>query len=208
VDDTGKVLTATKRETRWIELLTRAGDPGTNILSKPTAFVSQTGRLEAASLAHAKQCALSVGGSERPIGCDVTRIVNELRSRGVDAETRDHLVLISRRNSPLQLRSVPGRPESNILNRGLEWKCSGWVLLHQPYVPDVCFDWPMLQQSWLGLLVTWMLLSLGAPFWYDALKDMLKLRSTLASKEEAARNDRQKDTSSPRRPSRTVPGRR
>ncbi len=69
----------------------------------------------------------------------------------------------------------------------LETSCSGVI----------CFDWGMLQKSWLGLLVTWMLLSLGAPFWYDLLKDTLKLRSTLASKEEAARNDRQKDTSKP-----------
>lgn len=200
VDDTGKVLTATNRETRLIELRTSAGDPGTNILSKPTA----TGRLETASLPDAKQCALSVGGSERFIGCDVTSVVNELRSRGVDAEARDHfvLVLISRRNPPLQLRSDPGRPESNILS-GLESNCSGRLLPPLPYVPDVCFDWSMLQQSWLGLLVTWMLLSLGAPFWYDALKDMLKLRSTLASKEEAARNDRQTDTSKLSKPSTT-----
>ena len=187
VDDTGRIFTATKHETRWIELLTKANDPGTNILSKPTIFVKNTGRLEKASLRHAKQCALSVKGTEYPVDCDVTKIVYELRSRGVDAETRDHLVLTSRRNSPLQLRSVPGRPETNMFTGALETSCSGVI----------CFDWGMLQKSWLGLLVTWMLLSLGAPFWYDLLKDTLKLRSTLASKEEAARNDRQKDTSKP-----------
>ena len=41
------------------------------------------------------------------------------------------------------------------------------------------------------MVLTWVLLSLGAPFWYDALKDLLKLRSTLAKKEEDARIDRQ-----------------
>jgi hypothetical protein len=30
---------------------------------------------------------------------------------------------------------------------------------------------------WSGLLLSWMLLSLGAPFWYDRLKDLLHLRS-------------------------------
>jgi hypothetical protein len=44
------------------------------------------------------------------------------------------------------------------------------------------------------VLLTWILLSLGAPFWYDALKDMLKLRSSLAKKEEDARIDRQTNT--------------
>jgi hypothetical protein len=112
--------------------------------------------------------------------------------------SRDALVLTSRRNPPLQLRQVSGHPETNLLEGELKWACSGWVLL--PLSDwfgwsNVCFDYPMLKQSWLGVLVTWMLLSLGAPFWYDALKDMLKLRSTLASKEEAARNERQKDTS-------------
>jgi hypothetical protein len=38
-------------------------------------------------------------------------------------------------------------------------------------------------------------LSLGAPFWYDALKDLLKLRSSLAKKDDDARKDRQ--TSNP-----------
>src|SRR5262249_14597667 len=128
-----------------------------------------------------------VNETEYPVDCDMTKIVNELRSRGVDAETRDHLVLTSRRNRPLQLRSVPGRPETNMFTGALERSGSG----------GICFDWDMLQQSWLGLLVTWMLLSLGAPFWYDLLKDTLKLRSTLASIEEDARTDRQKNRSKP-----------
>jgi hypothetical protein len=117
------------------------------------------------------------------------KIVNELRGRHVNAETRDQLVLISRRNLPLQLRSTPGKPDTNLLDSGVDLKCADVTLLNLPG-GDVCFDWSMVRQSWLGLLVTWMLLSLGAPFWYDALKDLLKLRSTLATKEEADRNDR------------------
>jgi hypothetical protein len=30
--------------------------------------------------------------------------------------------------------------------------------------------------QWVGLALSWMLLSLGAPFWYDRLKDLLHLR--------------------------------
>lgn len=43
-----------------------------------------------------------------------------------------------------------------------------------------------------GILFSWILLSLGAPFWYDLLKNSLNLRSTLARKEEKARDDRAK----------------
>jgi hypothetical protein len=94
------------------------------------------------------------------------------------------LVLTSRLLGPLQLRSTPGKPETNMLNAAAEWSCTG----------PVCFDRDLFQQSWRGVVLTWVLLSLGAPFWYDALKDLLKLRSTVAKKEEDARNDRQTDT--------------
>jgi hypothetical protein len=36
-----------------------------------------------------------------------------------------------------------------------------------------------------------MLLSLGAPFWYNALKDLVGLRPVLARKEQAHREQRQ-----------------
>lgn len=41
-----------------------------------------------------------------------------------------------------------------------------------------------------GILLSWVLLSLGTPFWYDALKNLLKFRSVLAQKEEKDRADR------------------
>lgn len=43
----------------------------------------------------------------------------------------------------------------------------------------------------LGLLVTALLLSLGAPFWYSALSRLLQLRSVLATKDDAQRRERQ-----------------
>jgi hypothetical protein len=96
----------------------------------------------------------------------------------------DDLVLTSRNLGTLQLRSTPGTPETNMLNAAPEWSCNG----------PVCFDSDLFAQSWRGVLLTWVLLSLGASFWYDALKDLLKLRSTVAKNEEAARIDRQTDT--------------
>jgi hypothetical protein len=43
----------------------------------------------------------------------------------------------------------------------------------------------------LGMLVTALLLSLGAPFWYSALGRLLQLRSVLAAKDDAQRTERQ-----------------
>jgi hypothetical protein len=89
----------------------------------------------------------------------------------------DALLLTSHRLGKLQLRWAPTRAETNILNEPerADWATVGWLL--QP-------------QLW-GILLTWILLSMGAPFWYDTLKDLLKLRSSLASKEEVQRKERQ-----------------
>ena len=51
------------------------------------------------------------------------------------------------------------------------------------------------QVSMLGMLLTALLLSLGAPFWYNALGRLLQLRSVLAEKEGAQRTERQLDAS-------------
>jgi hypothetical protein len=42
-----------------------------------------------------------------------------------------------------------------------------------------------------GIALSAMLLSLGAPFWYNALKDLVGLRPVLARKEQAHREQRQ-----------------
>ena len=47
-----------------------------------------------------------------------------------------------------------------------------------------------------GLALSVFLLSLGAPFWYNALKNLLKLRSVLANKDDTQRQARQGDSSS------------
>lgn len=52
-----------------------------------------------------------------------------------------------------------------------------------------------------GILLSWVLLTLGTPFWYDALKNLLKFRSVIAQKDDEDRKDRQRnDTALPRSP--------
>ncbi|MDD1623130.1 MAG: hypothetical protein LUQ11_16780 [Methylococcaceae bacterium] len=43
----------------------------------------------------------------------------------------------------------------------------------------------------IGILLSVVMVSLGAPFWYGALKNLLKLRSGLASKDDEQRRERQ-----------------
>jgi hypothetical protein len=55
-------------------------------------------------------------------------------------------------------------------------------------------DWPkrlMDVRKIPGMVLAVLLISLGAPFWYNALKDLLKLRSSLAGKDDAQRAQRQ-----------------
>lgn len=49
-----------------------------------------------------------------------------------------------------------------------------------------------------GMILSVLLLSLGAPFWYRMLKDLIRLRSLISSKDDAQRLERQ--TEQPKRP--------
>jgi len=44
-----------------------------------------------------------------------------------------------------------------------------------------------------GILLSAFLLSLGAPFWYNSLKTLLRMRSAIADKDDAQRVARQSD---------------
>jgi hypothetical protein len=48
-----------------------------------------------------------------------------------------------------------------------------------------------------GMLLTALLLSMGAPFWYTVLGRLLQLRSVLATKDDAQRAERQANTATP-----------
>jgi hypothetical protein len=58
-------------------------------------------------------------------------------------------------------------------------------------------DWPkrlMDVRKVPGMILSVLLISLGAPFWYNALKSLLKLRSALSEKDDAQRAQRQGTT--------------
>ncbi|HSS49343.1 MAG TPA: hypothetical protein VLX28_10385 [Thermoanaerobaculia bacterium] len=58
---------------------------------------------------------------------------------------------------------------------------SGFALIPSPYQPFWCDDWKGIA----GVLVTAAFLSLGAPFWFNALKTLSNLRPMVATKQDA-----------------------
>lgn len=56
---------------------------------------------------------------------------------------------------------------------------------------ETYYPWWNLWPRWKGIVLSWILLSLGAPFWYDVMKNLLKLRPSLATQEERERKERQ-----------------
>jgi hypothetical protein len=83
-------------------------------------------------------------------------------------------VLTSHRTGALQLRWESGSADSNVL--------SPPELVTTAHVPQ----WEDL----FGIALSWVLLSLGAPFWFDVLKNSLKLRPSAATEEETNRTQR------------------
>jgi hypothetical protein len=71
----------------------------------------------------------------------------------------------------------------NIPTSGRAW----WQAWWQSPAKDAPFRWPFL----LGVLLSAALLSLGAPFWYSTLANLLKMRSLIAQKDEGQRSERQ-----------------
>lgn len=128
---------------------------------------------------------LPVCASDREVGCVRATSTVRIATGGEGAAARglraapfraDELVLTSRRLGPLQLRYEAGRADTNILN--------GWIDYRWTAAPFLRSD------AFLGLLLSWVLLSLGAPFWFDALKNLLKLRPAAAVQEEKNRTER------------------
>lgn len=78
------------------------------------------------------------------------------------------------------------RQQLKVLSGGKIEGCAVTELLPPPINPLKSLD-RINEENAPGLLLTWFLLSLGAPFWYDALKNLIKLRPMLAGKEEKER---------------------
>jgi hypothetical protein len=64
------------------------------------------------------------------------------------------------------------------------------VMSQFPGESKLSFDAPKTLRSLAGVLLSVALMSLGAPFWFDMLKNLLKLRPAVAAKEEQERQDR------------------
>lgn len=121
------------------------------------------------------------------IQLDTIQLINQL---SIDNELRNSLVEKavdmgdSMEHTPEALTKLSGQDENDIkqlLQLGI---------LH---IPKSFQEW---YENWvvvnpLGILFSVVLLSLGAPFWYDSLKNLLKLRSALAGKDDQQRLDRQ-----------------
>jgi hypothetical protein len=60
-----------------------------------------------------------------------------------------------------------------------------WTDWKRRWDPD---NWPV---KVIGILLSAVLLSLGAPFWYNALQNLVRLRSVVASKDDQQRQERQ-----------------
>lgn len=59
------------------------------------------------------------------------------------------------------------------------------------------WTWDNWFQKLVGILLSTVLLGFGAPFWYNMLKNLLKLRSVVAAKDDDQRQDRQTVTTGP-----------
>jgi hypothetical protein len=58
----------------------------------------------------------------------------------------------------------------------------------------------------LGVVLSALLLSLGAPFWYNALKNLVRLRSIVAGKDDEQRQARQGPQAPPAAPAPSTVG--
>lgn len=121
------------------------------------------------------------------IQLDTIQLINRL---SIDTELRNSLVQqaveMGERveNTPATLNQLSGQNKEDIKQL---------LQLGIMTVPKSLAEW---QQNWasvspLGIAFTVMLLSLGAPFWYNALKNLLKLRSNLAQQDDLQRKERQ-----------------
>jgi len=90
-----------------------------------------------------------------------------------------------------ELSLLPAEPGISVGR--VEWRIFGLGPISLPMVKPVNpGNWP-----WPGLLLSWVLVSLGAPFWFDVMKNVMGLRSLLAQKDDKDREGRRAQQSEP-----------
>jgi hypothetical protein len=203
------VITALKPDVKEIRLLWNGEDPLSNVLND-TERVGRMWRVRAEELravtssinvtaAHARRSApvsveIKPGPSEGVTAASFVAAFNQAYEKAIAPSPRlraaefraDQLVITSKRLGPLELRYAAGKPETNILNTEGEHAYPILGLFGGSAGAGAIFG----ESASVGILLSWVLLSLGAPFWYDALKNLLKLRPTAAAVEERNRNNR------------------
>jgi hypothetical protein len=206
------VITALKPEVKEIRLLWNGEDPFSNVLND-TERVGRMWRARAEELravtsplkvtaAHVCRSApepffsveIKPGPSEGVNPASFVAAFNKAYAKATAPSPRlhaaefraDRLVITSKRRGPLELRYIGSKPETNILNSENEHTYPLLGLFGGSAGAGAIFG----ESAGVGILLSWVLLSLGAPFWYDALKNLLKLRPTAAAVEERNRNNR------------------
>jgi len=124
---------------------------------------------------------------------DTVRIINNL---WMNDSLRDRLIEMS--NNPAA--SISGNPGRDSISRNVQEDLARNVQSLKQLASSELFLLPasysVWWQSWNaakvpGVMLSALLLSLGAPFWYSALKTLLRLRALVADKDDAQRLTRQ-----------------
>jgi len=130
--------------------------------------------------------------------------VDEARALHADQEARRQAEAVAAGTAPVPVEAATTDPDE-IARRYRAFLAANGIIR----LPSSAGWWEGFRTaSFLGMLVTALLLSLGAPFWYSALGRLLQLRSVLAAKDDAQRRERQQSTDPPGGgPSPSAPGR-
>jgi hypothetical protein len=121
---------------------------------------------------------------------DTLALVNRLSA---DEKLRDALVdqaIEINKANPVSRQQNAETPAADDVDR-YRSMLSNYGLITLPSADLQGWSGSLKKANYFGLLITALLLSLGAPFWYSALGSLLQLRSVLAVKDDAQRNARQ-----------------
>jgi hypothetical protein len=183
------------RDIRHLELRIEAADPGTarhvraaqavitaaasDLTAVLFSWFDQTmDRVRDRFVSHTRW--ITVGGAllvTLALPLDAIRLVNRLSA---DRALRDALVAQGGR-APTAGDTLPAFTTEE---RGAVLGTLGL----RPFSPEWRANWDAATAS--GLLLSWVFLSLGAPFWFEMLKNLTRLRPLLAKRDEDERQER------------------
>jgi len=102
---------------------------------------------------------------------------------------------IDARNTGTAAPAKPGATGTTTDDKAIEREYRAFLAKNGIVSVPTSYEWAdYVPARLLGMLLTALLLSLGAPFWYSALSQLLQLRSVLAGKDDVQRAGRQLTT--------------